>query len=87
MLASAGASWLVAPARRSRKSTQPRAPGRALPEPGADFLRPAQRPFSAQPYDAFAGRRMTYAAPAPAPNSASTETAVATQVVPSHWPP
>ncbi len=32
-------------------------------------------------------RRISSAAPAPAPNSATNETPVASQVVPSHWPP
>lgn len=33
------------------------------------------------------GRRIRYAASAPATNRASTETAVPSHVVPSHWPP
>lgn len=31
--------------------------------------------------------RIRYAAPAPAPNSATSDTPVASQVAPSHWPP
>lgn len=33
------------------------------------------------------GRRIRYAAPAPAPNSARNDTPVANQLAPSHWPP
>ncbi|MER5837523.1 hypothetical protein ABT116_43945, partial [Streptomyces sp. NPDC002130] len=36
-------------------------------------------------YDVRGSRRIRYAAPAPAPNSAPTDTAVASQVAPSQW--
>lgn len=45
-------------------------------------------PSGAQMRSVYAGfRRITYVATAPAANRAATETAVASQVAPSHWAP
>jgi hypothetical protein len=52
-----------------------------------------QLPAGHAPYGAVASaaapgcRRITYAAPAPAPNSAANDTPVASHVAPSHWAP
>src|SRR5881628_3836873 len=50
-LAAAGPVWLVAPTRRSRKSTQPRAPFGALPAPGESDRLVRKLPQGPRPVD------------------------------------
>jgi hypothetical protein len=67
----------------------------ALPAPASAKRRPPSwhrrhTPWHRPRYPASTASgclRMTYAAAAPAPNSARKDTPVASQVVPSHWAP
>lgn len=66
---------------RVRRSPRPRVRGSARTR--------IRRPVGQAPVpDSWgSGRRIRYAAPAPAPNSARNDTPVANQLAPSHWPP